>query len=327
MNFKFKLLSTLLYFSVLTCFGPKASSRAEVKMKTVSVSQIIQHPALDTTYKGLIEGLKRRGYIQGKNLNLNYEQAQGNLAIASQISQKFASQNPDVLVGVATGSAQSLVNASQGIIPVVFSSVTDPIGANLVKNLDGNPFPVTGVSNLTSMKEQLQFMKNVLPKLKRLGLIYNPSEFNSTQLAKTIKDIAPEAGITVEESPANKTIEVPTATRFLMGKVDAILITNDNTALSAFDAVTQISLQQKVPVFTSDVDIVSQGALAALGPDQFEIGCQTGGLVADILEGKDARKIPVGFPKSTSIYLNQSVASSLGLSFDAELIKQADKIL
>lgn len=327
---KIKSLSVFLGFlgGAAFLFGSLAYGKnSDKQTKTVSISQVIRHPALDVTCQGVIDRLKERGYESGKNLVLNYEQAQGSVVLSAQISQKFVSQGADVLVGVGTTSSQSLVNASGNKIPVVFTTVTDPLGSGIVESLNGSKNPVTGVSNMTDMKEQLLFMKKIIPDLKTVGVIFNPGEDNSVKLVQTLETKAKETGLKIIASPANKTIEVPTAARFLIGKADVMFVTNDNTALSAFDAIAKIGLEQKIPVFVSDVDIVSQGALGALGPDQYEVGRQTGDLVADILGGKKAGELPTGFPKKTNLYLNESLAKSLGITFDPELKKQATKIL
>lgn len=330
MSQKIKQLSKVIgrtFMALSVCGNGAYAKTSESRVRTVSVNQVIRHPALDVTYQGVVDRLRERGYRSGENLILNYEQAQGNVVLSSQISQKFVSKGADVLVGVGTTSSQSLVNASGNKIPVVFTTVTDPVGSGIVESLKGSKKSVTGVSNMTDMKEQLLFMKKIIPDLKTVGVIFNPGEDNSVKLVKTLEDKAKETGLRIVASPANKTIEVPTAARFLVGKADVMFVTNDNTALSAFDAIAKTGLEQRIPVFVSDVDIVSQGALGALGPDQYEVGRQTGDMVADILEGKKAGEIPTGFPTKNSLYLNESLAKTLGISFAPDLKKQATKIL
>ena len=238
------------------------------------------------------------------------------------------SKKPSIMVGIPTTVSQALVAANkQAQIPIVFSSVTDPIGAGLVKNLNKPEGNVTGVSNFVSSKEQFTFFKQVLPNLKTIGVIYNPGEANSVVLVQEMAKIAPSLGLKIISVPANSSSQVPDAARQLVDKVDAIFINNDNTALSAIDAIVKVASDHKIPVLSSDTDTVQRGVLVALGPNQYDLGKQTAKMILDILNGQSVQDMPVQFPVQTETFLNQKKAQELGIVFIPSILEKADKVI
>ncbi|MBY0461973.1 MAG: ABC transporter substrate-binding protein [Alphaproteobacteria bacterium] len=298
------------------------------EMPFVGVVQIIEHPALDQTRQGVMDELADAGFIPGKTMQWDYESAQGNPALASQIIQKFVGQKADIIVAIPTTPAQAAAQITQGSkIPVVFASVTDPVGTKLVINPQKPEGNITGVSNFVDVEKQIKAFRKILPGLKRLGFIYNPGEANSVILLEKTQSAAKAEDITVIAIAASKTSEVLPAALNLVGKVDAIFINNDNTALAAFDAVTKVGNEHKIPVFVSDVDCLQKGALAALGADQYQLGRQAGKMVIKILKEKlKPSDIPVEWPKKVDFKLNLEVAKQLGLQFEKDLISQAERM-
>lgn len=286
--------------------------------KHIAIMQIIEHPALTSTRRGIEDELRTQ------DTKIDFESAQGNPALAAQIAQKFVGASPDVMVGIGTTAAQALISAQpQGTIPIVFSSITDPLEARLVKNLKNPGGIVTGVSNFVDPTLQFELFKKIVPTLSRIGVIYNPGEANSVMLIEQMKKIASLKKIILVLTTANTTADVPLATRSLIGKVQAIFINNDNTALSAFDSIVKIATQHKIPVFCSDTDMVNRGALAALGPNQYEVGRQTGKMIIAILQGKTPQQLPVQFPDKVELRLNLKQATKLGLTIPTPIINEA----
>lgn len=298
------------------------SKDTNAKLK-IAVTQIVEHPALDETRKGLYDRLVEEGY-EGDKLSWTYDSAQGNMSLAAQIAQKFVGQKPDVIVAIATPSAQSFLSANaQSQIPVVFTSVSDPLGAKLVKDLKNPQGFMTGVSNMIDWSPQLDLIKNLVPTLKTVGVIYNPGEANSVTLIEQFKSLCKEQNIKVVPAMANKSIDVGPAAQSLVGKVDLIFITNDSTAFSAFDAVAKTGLEAKIPIVVSDIDLIDQGALAAIGPNQYEIGRQTGEMVINIINGQNPSTMPVVFPDRIDLALNLKTAKAINLSISEDLLKRA----
>lgn len=276
----------------------------------IAVNQVIEHPALDATRQGIYDGLKEAGYEENKTLEWHYESAQGNPALAFQISQKFLALNPHVVVGISTISAQSLQSVFKDTkTPIVFSSVTDPAGAKLITD----PQKVTGASNWLNIAPQLKVFKTLLPQLKTLGVIYNPGEPNSTYILQQLTEAALPLGIQIITAPATKTSEVGQAAQSLVHKVDALYVSNDNIVLAAFESLVQEGLKQKIPTLASDIDLVARGAFAAVGPNQYELGRQTAKIIIKILEGTPVDALPVYYPEKVEVALNHRMGKILGL--------------
>ena len=300
-----------------------AFAYGQTNLQKVDIIQIVAHPALDITRKGMIDQLALDGFIDGKNISIKFANAQGDLVLSNQIARKFASEEPDCIVAIGTTAAQSVARTNK---KVVFSSVTDPLGVKLVNNLVTPEANVTGVSNFVRLDEQMQLFKSILPKMRRLGFIYNPGdEANSGKILQELKIQAAKQDIEIISAVASKATEVSVATDKLIGKVDAIFISNDNNALSAFAIITKTAFAARIPVFVSDTDLVENGALASLGPNQYEIGKQTGKMVSAILHGKPIKDLPVEFPLKKELVLNQKLAQELGIIFPEELLLKAKK--
>lgn len=273
----------------------------------IFILQNTEHPALDATRHGFLDELRKLGYEEGKNLMLQYQSAQGNSALAAQIAQKFISDHPNVIVAIGTKSAQAaMMAAKRSETPVVFSSVTDPLTAKLVTNLETPDGYVTGVSNFVKVVPQFKLFKKLLPHLRVLGNVYDPGEPNSVALLSTMEQAAKELGLRMVNVTASKTSEVMAASQSLCGKVDAIFINNDSTALAAFKSVVKAAQGCDIPTFVSDVDLVEEGALAALGPNQVDIGRQTARMVDFIIKNPTAPLPSVEFPEKTEEHVRPS---------------------
>ena len=314
-----KLLMSLMVGSLLVTGAVNAE-----EVKKVYVNKIVDHPALDMTAKGIKDGLEKHGFVDGKNLDFRVESAQANVPLAGQISTKFVSQGADVTVGLGTPSAQSLVKpAMDGKTKMVFSSITDPVGANLVTKLEGSNNNVTGMSNYVDVEPQLEMFKRVIPNLKKLGFIYNPGDANSIKQYDDLKKAAKAMDLEVARQVVNRTSDVPQAAAYLAARTDAIFIYGDNTALAALESIVMAGNKGGVPVFVADTDAVEVGPLAALGPNQYDHGLETADMIADILNGKDINTIPVGFPSKMELYLNLDAAKALNMELPQELIDSA----
>jgi putative ABC transport system substrate-binding protein len=295
-------------------------------IKKLLICQSIDHPALNNTRKGIVAALAEAGYVEGKNFAWRYESAQGNISLAQQIAAQFVAEKPDVVAAIATMPAQALAkNAQRGDFKLVFSSVTDPLGARLVDTLELPGGNISGVSNYVEIEPRMKIIKQILPHAKTIGTIYNPGDQNAEILAKKLESYCKDQGLLLQMRQATKATEVLDAASSLASVVDAIFINNDNMALAAFAAV--IKGAQDKPVFVSDVDVVDLGALAALGPDQFEVGKQTGNMIARIFSGQTVGKQAVEFPARTEIYLNQKAALKSKVVFSKEVLEMATKVL
>lgn len=285
----------------------------------VAISQIVEHPALDAARKGLIDGLEAAGYRAGDTVRVAYQTAQGNPAVAAQIARQFIGDNPAVLVGIATPTAQALAAATQDI-PVVFTAVTDPVAAKLVASLAKPGGNVTGLSDLSPVADHVKLIREILPEAKTIGVVYNPGEANAVSLVEALKAAAPGEGFTVVEATASRTSEVQSAAQGLGPRVDVIYAPTDNTVASAIGALVNGAGASKTPVVGGETSFVQNGAVAALGFDYYQVGVQTADYVVEILKGKKPADLPARVAVGTDLKVNLEAAEALGVVFSEELL-------
>jgi putative ABC transport system substrate-binding protein len=290
--------------------------------KKVAITQIVEHPALDACRKRVEEELK----AQGIEVTWSYESAQGNPGTAAQIARKFVGDAPDAIVAISTPSAQAVVAATRDI-PVIFTAVTDPVGAKLIadpKKPGGN---VTGMSDLSPLAKHLDLIARITPNAKRIGVIYNPGEANSVTLVGLVKEHAPAHGMTIVEAAAPRSNDVLAAARSLVGKVDAIYVPTDNTVVSALEGVIKTGIESKIPVYAGDTDSVPRGAIAALGFNYYDVGRQTGAIVARVLKGEKPGDIAVQGVEKTELAVNPKSAEAMGVTIPADVIAEAKTVV
>lgn len=293
---------------------------------TVAVTAIVEHPALDAVRDGIRDELVDNGYVVDDTLTFLYESAQGNPATAAQIARQFIGEQPDVIVPIATPSAQAVVAATRDI-PVVFSAVTDPLGAELVVDLEAPGGNVTGVSDMSPLADHLSLIQEILPEVQTIGVPYNPGEANAVSLVTALAEMGPRRGISVIEAPATRSADVLGATQSLVGRVDAIYIPTDNTVVSALEAVLGVGRASQVPIFAADTASVRRGAIAAVGFDYYDVGRQTGELVLRVLGGEDPGAIPVHFAIGTDLVINPAAATAMGVTLPEALAERASSVV
>jgi putative ABC transport system substrate-binding protein len=293
---------------------------------TVAVTAIVEHPALDAARKGVLDALTAAGYKEGENLKFVFESAQGNPATAAQIARQFAGDEPSVIVPISTPSAQAVVSTTRDI-PVVFTAVSDPLGAQLVKNMDKPGGNVTGLSDMSPVGEHIALIKEILPSVKTIGYLYNSGEANSVSLLAALKAEAEKAGITIVESAATKSAEVQGAARALVGRADAIYIPTDNTIISALEGAVAVAEESKLPLFTADTDSVSRGSIAALGFNYYDVGKQTGEIVVRVLKGENPGDIAVKTAAGSDLVINKAAAAKMGVTLPESVVSRANKVI
>jgi putative tryptophan/tyrosine transport system substrate-binding protein len=308
----------LIIFAIIFYLNNALAQQAITKIR---ISQVVEHPALDMTTKGIIDTLLKNGYKKGESLDLRIESAQASPVVAAQIASKFVNQSPDLVVSVGTLSTQSLVKyAIQSKIKLVFSTVTSPyeIGATGAN--------ISGVSNFIDLEPQIDLFIKLQPQLKKLGILYNPGELNSVSIVNQLEKICVKYGLILVKQTISKTADSAQAATKLANNADAIFISNDNTALSSLNTIINAANAKKIPVYVSDTDAVESGALAALGPNQYNIGVQTGEMILKILSGTNINDIPIEFPKQQETYINLDTAKKLGIDVSSELLSSAKLI-
>jgi putative ABC transport system substrate-binding protein len=294
--------------------------------KSVSVASIVDHPALNEVRDGVQAALKAAGFEDGKNLNWEYQSAQGNNAIATQIARKYVGSKSDVIVAIATPAAQSVVAATKSI-PVVYAAVTDPVAAQLVKSWNASGSNVTGVSDYLDLSKQVALIKQIVPNAKRVGMVYNPGEDNSVVVVKQLKAELAKQGMTLVEAAAPRTVDVGSAAKSLIGKVDVFYTNTDNNVLSAYEALVKVANDVDIPLIGSNTDAVERGAIAALGVNYYELGLQAGEMVVRILKGEKPATMPSQTTKKQDLYINQSAAAKQNVTLSPSFIASATKVI
>lgn len=298
---------------VVLLFGLVLSVGAEGKIR-IGIMQIVDHPALNAVRQGFIDAMKEvYGYVEGENIEYDVQSAQGDIATANTIARKFVTEKVDLILSIATPTSQAAVNATKDI-PIVFSAVTDPVSAGLVKDLEHPGGNVTGISDMTPVARQIALITFLFPEAKRVGTLYNAGEVNSVVTNELAKKACAELGLELIEATVASTADVAMAAQSLVGKVDAIYVSTDNTVVSALDAVGSVCLSNKIPLILADPTTVGKGALCALGFDYYLHGRQTADIVARILKGEKPGDIPVEFAKKLSLLVNSKTVEVLGLS-------------
>ena len=293
---------------------------------TIAVTAIVEHPALDAARDGVKEGLAAAGYTEGDKIDFVYQSAQGQPATAAQIARKFVGDEVTVIVPISTPSAQAAAAATKDI-PIVFTAVTDPLGAQLVSSLEKPGGNITGLSDLSPLQDHIDLMKEIMSDIEKVGVIFNPGEPNSVSLVTVLKELAGPSGLTIIESPATKSADVQQAARALVGKVDAIYIPTDNTVVSALEGVVAVAEENSVPLFASDTDSVKRGAIATIGFDYRDIGLQTDEVIVRVLNGDNPGDIEVVNAVGTDLFVNPGAAAKMGISIPEAIVARANTVV
>lgn len=317
-----KLRHTLL----ATLFGMLSlTASAQEKNYNVAITAIVEHPALDTIRQGVIDQLAKEGFEQGKNIKIDFQSAQGSSATAAQIARKFVGDKADIIIPITTPSAQPVVAATRSV-PIVFSGVTDPVAAKLVKSKAPSGTNVTGVSDHKPIDPQLELIQTLVPNIRSLGYLYSAGEVNSVVVLEELQAAAKKANIQIVPVAVQRSADIGTAARSLAGKVQAIYIAEDNAVVSAYEALHKAALESKIPVIAADKDTVARGALAAYAVNQYDIGVETGKLAARVLRGEKAGEIGTQGVSKMELSINNKTAKELGVELPELLLKEAKDV-
>ena len=305
------LVVGILLTSLISLHQLKADKKKDVFR--IGISQFITHQSLDATREGFVDELAKQGYVEGKNIEIDLQNAQGEQRNLKTISQQLA-ESSDVVLAIATPSAQSLANTTQ-TTPVIFSAVTDPVSAKLVESREHPGGNVTGTSDQSSdaISTQINLIKKVLPKAKTIGILYTQSEPNSVVQKDEAKRLLEEKGFTVVEKTILDSNNVKAAAESLMAEVDMVFVPTDNIISSTMETIKQVSIKHKVPVFGGSTEMVAVGGLYNYGTNYEELGRQTARMLIRVLKGENPENIAVELPEKLELHTNQEMADALGI--------------
>lgn len=313
------------------------SETTDTKTYKIAISQYVEHPSLDATREGILAALKDAGLIEGENLKVDFENAQADSANNLSIAQKIAGDSNDLVLAIATPSAQSVVQAiskTSKDTPILFAAVTDPVDAKLVTDLEHPGGYVSGASdtNPEAITRLMNFIATQLPDVKKIGLVINEGEQNAVVMADIAKKELDKHGIELIKAGITNTSEVKQAAESLIGRVDAFYITLDNTVVSGVDSIIQTANDKKIPFFSSDRDTVEKGAFATVGFKYYDHGYQVGQMAVEILKnGKKPGDMKVTMQEKLDLILNLKAAEAQGVevtdAMKAEVADQANNII
>ncbi len=308
--------------------GTSNSTNADANNKVykIGISQFVEHPALDSAREGFVDGLKEAGFEEGKNIEIIVENAQADFSTTQAIADKLINEKVDLILAIATPSAQAAANATKDI-PILVTAVTDPVDAGLVKSMERPGTNVTGATDMNPVKDQLKLLKEIIPSAKNVGIIYNAAEPNSVVQVNIAKEAAKELDLTIFEATVANTSEINQAVQSLVSKVDAIYTPTDNTVASAISNIVKVANEAKIPVIGAERGEVEGGALATIGIDYYLLGKQTGQMAARILNGENPAEMPVESSKDLKLIINKKSAEALGITIPPEVLSRADEIL
>jgi len=326
-----KLCPILILILAVSAAFSFAQEKKTKKMLRIGVTQIVSHPALDADEKGFEKALAEAGFKEGINVTYDRQNAQGDMANAQTIAQKFLDAKVDLVHSIATPTSQAVVKTIK-TLPIVFSSVTDPMDAGLVPKTSPpgteSGTNVTGVSDRWPVYLQFEMYTKFVPKARKWGTVYNAGDSNSLVHIREMKEAAKKLGVELIEATISTSAETMQAAQFLAGKgVQAITITSDNTAVSSFEAIVKVCNERKIPLFAGDIGSVPRGAIAAYGLDYLLIGESAGKKAAQILKGRKTGDIPWGPAEKFSLVVSEKAAKAQGVVIPPQLLKKADKVI
>jgi len=321
----FMITGIIAVVAILAFVIPRFTKKSTVTR--VGIMQIVEHPALDASRDGFIKRLAELGFEEGKNIEYAIQNAQGDMAIAQSIAGKFVSENVDMILAIATPTAQAAANATRSI-PIVITAVTDPVAAGLADSVSNPGTNVTGTSDLTPVKKQLELLKRIVPEAGYVGVIYNAGETNSLVQVELARETAENLGLTLIEVTVSSSSGVYEAAQSLVGRVQAVYVPTDNTVVSALESVIKVGEDFKIPVIVGEVDGVRRGALATIGIDYHVLGMQTADIAAKILKGeREPKDIPIEYLEDIQIALNLAAADKMEVAIPRDLIDEAYEVI
>ncbi|MEG0614587.1 MAG: ABC transporter substrate-binding protein [Oscillospiraceae bacterium] len=322
MNFKRILAAVLATFTCVSAFSACSNEKKPEKTDKIKIGvvQIVQHPSLNTIRDSFIDEMKTLGYVDGQNCIIDCQDCQNEPATANSIVQNFKGDGMDIIIAIATPTAQAAANVSD-TIPVIFSAVTDPVAAEIVDSLESTGRNITGTSDALQIDQILDFALQLTPDIKKLGYIYNSGETNSVSCLEKVKEYSQKNGIEVVETAVTNSSEVQQAGQVLASKVDAIFTPNDNTIAVSMGALADLTIKAKIPLYVGADSMVKDGGFATVGINYENLGKETAKMADLILKGeKTASEIPVKvFDSDLFQYINKKTADAIGVTLPAEI--------
>lgn len=323
------LLSTVLVGGILAGCGKSAtdsnSGSTASAVKNIGVVQLVQHDALDASNKGFVDGLKEKGFEEGKNIKIEQQNAQGEQANAQTIAKQFADAKKDLIFAIATPAVQAAYNSTKDI-PIIFTAVTDPVKAEVAKDWKSSGTNVTGTSDKVPVDKQIELLKQLLPNAKTVGVIYNTSETNSVIQVDELKAAAQKQGLAVKEVGVTNVNEINQNLASALGQIDVLYTPTDNTVASGYALVGKLCLDKNIPIIGAEEAVVTKGGLASIGIDYYQLGKEAGYKAAEVLNGKKPSEVEISTLSKMSFTINTDVAKKLNIKIPSDIESSCKKV-
>ena len=317
----------LTFLALALTITTTSCAKKEKKLYTIGVFQISSSPLPDATRDGFVQGLKDEGYIDGKNIKLDFKNAEGDISTAQLIAQQFVGDKVDMICAITTPCLQAALNATE-TIPIVFGAIANPYQLGAGEDATHHRPNVTGASATSPIYEAMELILEVLPKAKRFGVIWNPSYANSVINVGVARESAQKLGVELVESTVTSSAEVLQAVQTLVTKnITVIYALPDHSVLPAMESVIKVANENHIPLFSNGPKDIERGVCAALGWDYFQNGVKTAKLAVRVICGEDISKIPFQGLEEKILHINLSAAKIQGVTFPEDILKQASKTI
>ncbi len=322
---KKSIIAMLLICSlvILSSCGDKATSQGGKSTFKIGVLQLVTHDALDAAYQGFVDGLEEAGLVKDKDFSIDYQNAQGEKSNCQTIAAKFVNDKVDLVLAIATPAAQAMASETTEI-PILVTAVTDPADAKLVKSNEKSGTNVAGTSDLTPVKEQMELLKQILPDVESVALLYNSSESNSVFQVSLAKEAAEDMGLNVVDASVSQSSEIQSVVESLVGKVQAIYTPTDNMIASGMATVSMIAQEANIPVIVGEEGMLRNGGLATYGINYYDLGKLTSTQAVDIMKNNaKPEDMPILYLTDFELLINTKIADALGITIPGELMDKA----
>lgn len=307
------ILAGMLSVSALTgCSKGENSNQGSNEMKKIGITQLVEHPALDSSREGFLKALEDNGFKDGENIEVDFQNAQNDMPTTQTIASKFASDKKDLIFAISTPSAQAAFNATKDI-PILMTAITDPVKAGLVESLEKPGGNVSGTSDFIPVDKALELVKLFSPDAKTIGVVCNTSEINSKLQIDALKKYASKNNFKVIEKGITTSNEVNQAVSSLVGKADVLYVPTDNLAASSMPIIAKVATENNIPVIGTEDGHVKKGALACQGINYFDLGYKTGEMAVKVLNGESISEMPVTTLEDTELIVNEGTLKALSL--------------
>lgn len=316
------LIALMVITAMFTGCGQQSSSSGDGETFKIGLVQLMEHTSLDQIRESIIAELEAEGYVDGENITIDYQNAQGEQSNLKTICQGFVADKVDVIVAITTPAAQVAMGETKDI-PIIFSAVTDPVAAEVVSDLENPGGNITGTSDAIDVDQIIDLAKELTPGFKTIGALYNSSETNSVATVEKLKEYADANGFEVIESAITSGNEIQTAAQSLAKKCDIVFSPTDNTVATSIATANKVFTKAKIPFYVGADSMVKDGAFATSGVDYEYLGQQTANMVVEVLNGADTATMPVRTMDETGIYINSDTAAAIGVEIPESILSKA----